>query len=65
LRLGIEIDGGYHNEPAQAEYDEKRTKILEAEKILLIRIKNEEVLSNLEGVLHYIEEKVQARAIEL
>ena len=65
LRLGIEIDGGYHNEEAQAEYDAERTAVLEAMKIKIIRIRNEDVISNLEGVLDYIEGKVQDRAEEL
>lgn len=51
LKLGIEIDGGYHNENEQQEYDAERTKIINDYGIRIIRFTNEEVLQNIEKVL--------------
>jgi very-short-patch-repair endonuclease len=65
LKLGIEIDGWYHNEESQAIYDEVRTEELKGRGIKIIRIRNEEVISNLEGVVYYIEDEVKKREKEL
>lgn len=54
LRLGIELDGGYHNSQDQKEYDEGRTYELSEFDIKIIRFKNEEVLSETEKVLEVI-----------
>ena len=43
LRLVLELDGGIHNECHQAEYDQERTRILEAHDLTVIRIRNEDV----------------------
>lgn len=51
LKLGIEIDGGYHNENEQQEYDAERTKIINDYGIRIIRFTNEELLQNIENVL--------------
>ena len=49
LLLVIEIDGGYHNETQ--EYDSLRSEILkEGYNIDVIRIKNEEILNNIDKV---------------
>jgi very-short-patch-repair endonuclease len=53
-KLAIELDGGGHTEPEQAEYDKRRNEILEAEGIRVLRFWNTDVLDNLEGVIEAI-----------
>ena len=54
-RLGIELDGGYHNTPEQIEYDKKRTEIVQKEYgVRIIRFKNEDVIYKTEEVLRGI-----------
>ena len=48
-KLIIELDGSQHLE--QEEYDEERTKYLEAEGYRVIRFWNNEVTNNIEGVI--------------
>ncbi len=50
-KLGVEIDGGYHNRKEQQEYDAERTKIINEYGIRIIRFTNEQVLQNTEQVL--------------
>jgi very-short-patch-repair endonuclease len=47
--LIVELDGGQH--ASQIERDEKRTRILQAAGIIVLRFWNNEVLANIEGVL--------------
>jgi len=47
-RIVIEIDGGQHDRSAA---DERRTKVLEANGYRVLRYWNNDVLSNIEGVL--------------
>ena len=54
IKLGIELDGGYHNETEQKEYDEERTKIVNEYGINIIRFKNEDILLDIENVLKKI-----------
>jgi very-short-patch-repair endonuclease len=51
-RLLIEVDGGQHAE--QAEYDAARTRYLESQGYRVLRLWNNDVLQNLEGVLSVI-----------
>ena len=55
-KLAIEVDGEYHLNPNQKEYDEERTKRIEASGVKIIRFTNHEVLANLEVVLVKIRE---------
>jgi very-short-patch-repair endonuclease len=55
-RLIIEIDGGQHNEGREKERDEKRTTKLKERGYRIVRFWNNEVLTNLEGVLERIRE---------
>ncbi len=48
-RLVVELDGGQHSE--HSAYDSHRTAILEKSGFRVLRIWNDEVLKNLEGVL--------------
>src|SRR5690606_835203 len=52
--LCIELDGGQHNEPDHIKHDERRTAFLEQQGIRVIRIWNNDVLTNMEGTLEYI-----------
>jgi very-short-patch-repair endonuclease len=53
-KLGIEIDGGYHNTLHQKEYDIERTKVIQEYGIKIIRFTNDEVLYDTENVLKKI-----------
>ena len=59
LSLIIEIDGGYHGSSEQTEKDKERTRLLEFQKLHLIRFTNEEVLSSFENVLNRIRQQIQ------
>ncbi|HSV30054.1 MAG TPA: endonuclease domain-containing protein, partial [Candidatus Omnitrophota bacterium] len=48
--LAVEVDGGQHADPAQAEYDRRRTDFLAAEGFEVLRFWNNDVLGNIEGV---------------
>ena len=54
--LVIEVDGGYHNDPSQKEYDQQRTLYLNEKGFKVIRFTNEEVLGNTEAVLTKIKD---------
>jgi very-short-patch-repair endonuclease len=49
--LAVELDGGGHAEHEQREYDEERTKVIEAAGIKVIRFWNNDVLNSFETVL--------------
>ena len=51
-RLVIELDGGQHAE--QIEYDEARTKVLEASGFTVLRFWNSQVLTSTDGVVQSI-----------
>jgi very-short-patch-repair endonuclease len=53
-RLVIELDGSGHSEPTQATYDAKRTQVLQAEGMSVLRFWNNQVFENIEGVLEAI-----------
>ncbi len=51
-RLAIELDGDSHN--GRAAYDAKRTEILIAAGVSVLRILNDDILRDLDSVLEYI-----------
>ncbi len=53
-KLAIELDGGGHAEPKQKKYDKERNHFLNEEGIRVLRIWDNEVLKNLEGVVEEI-----------
>jgi type I restriction enzyme M protein len=60
-KLGIEIDGGYHENTEQQEKDNLRTREIAAEYgIRIIRFSNEEVLFNTEEVLMRIAKEMSS-----
>ena len=56
LRLAIELDGGQHS---GSEADANRTRIIEAHGYRVIRFWNNEVLENIQGMLHIIAEEIR------
>ena len=59
LMLAIEIDGHTHAE--QQEYDETRTRKLEALGVAVVRYTNADVMHNLEGVYEDLRKRVEER----
>ncbi len=53
-RLVIEVDGATHSEPRDLRHDAERTRILESLGFHVVRITNEDVYSNMDGVLNSI-----------
>src|SRR5438552_1644845 len=50
IHLGIELDGGQHNEESNRAKDEKRTEYLQKLGITVLRFWDNETLKNIEGV---------------
>lgn len=59
--LVVELDGSQHYEDEDKEYDERRTAILKARGLTVIRIPNNELMKNFRGVCEYIDMIVQQR----
>ena len=57
--LIIELDGGYHNDPRQKEYDEARTAHLHRLGYTELRFKNEELLCNPDAVIRKITDTLE------
>jgi very-short-patch-repair endonuclease len=60
-RFIVEVDGGQHAEPAQQEYDARRTEWLEAQGYRVLRVSNTEVFDNLDGVAETIYQELIRR----
>jgi len=60
-KLVVELDGGQHNEDIAMSSDALRTAFLERHGIRVVRVWNNEVFQNLEGVLQMIYEVLQER----
>jgi very-short-patch-repair endonuclease len=60
LKLVIEIDGGYHNEPDQILKDRERSELLEFQDLKIIRFSNEEVKYDIDKVVIKIQEKINS-----
>jgi len=58
LRLVIEIDGGYHTESEQKNYDKFRSDDLKEFGILVIRFANDKIISELENVIDVIKQRI-------
>ena len=54
-KLVVEVDGEYHNDDEQLEYDEGRTVDLERFGITIIRFTNDEVMNDTDRVVEEIE----------
>ncbi|HEY7117007.1 MAG TPA: DUF559 domain-containing protein, partial [Tepidisphaeraceae bacterium] len=53
-RLVVELDGGQHSDPAQREYDQERTRALNANKIKVLRFWDCDVLKDPHAVARTI-----------
>ena len=65
LRLGIEIDGGQHAQTIGQRKDRQRTAWLASKGIEVVRFWNNDVLSNLNGVLSEIVRIASERAAQV
>jgi very-short-patch-repair endonuclease len=57
-KLVIEVDGGYHNTQEQQISDQWRTEYLNGKGYHVVRFSNEEVNSDLKGVISKIKEEI-------
>ena len=57
-RLVIEVDGGYHNIPEQQTSDQWRTEFLMEKGYRVIRFSNEDVNSDIKGVINKVKEVI-------
>ena len=57
-KLVVEVDGGYHNDPRQQQEDQWRTEYLQSKGYHVIRFTNEEVDTDVKGVIRRIKEKL-------
>ena len=57
--LSIELDGKYHEDEIQKEYDQQRTEIIIREGLTEVRFKNEEIYHSLEKVIEQIKSHIQ------
>ena len=60
-RLVIELDGSQHYEKKESQKDQLRTEQLEKRNLMVIRIPNNEIFQNFEGVCEYIHSIVSIR----
>ena len=58
-KLVVELDGGGHYDPKQAEQDHHRTTALESMNLTVIRICNLDIDRNFQGVCEYIDLSVK------
>lgn len=59
LRLALEIDGGYHDEINQKQYDRERDEYLNQNDIRVLRFMNHQIENNLNAVLLKITEFIK------
>ena len=57
-QLVIEVDGGYHQSPEQQEMDNIRTNYLKEKGFHVVRFSNEEVSTNIKGVIQIIKDEL-------
>ncbi|OGB90657.1 hypothetical protein A2625_04445 [candidate division WOR-1 bacterium RIFCSPHIGHO2_01_FULL_53_15] len=63
LRLGIEVDGGIHLK--RRDYDRLRQEVIESEGIMIIRIRNKELIGTRKMALQKLEEIIVHRSVPL
>ena len=57
-KLVVEVDGAYHSEPQQQQEDQWRTEFLQDKGYKVIRFTNEEVNTDIKGVIRRIKEEL-------
>jgi very-short-patch-repair endonuclease len=60
-RLGIEVDGVYHQEKGQQFYDQDRTSNLNEFGVEIIRFTNDEIMTEIDRVVKEISLKIEER----
>ena len=60
-KLAVELDGSGHYEPAELQYDERRTEFLNGLGICVLRFSNPDVMNNLRGVCQRVDMIVSER----
>jgi very-short-patch-repair endonuclease len=60
-RFVVEVDGVQHDEPERVAHDERRTRWLESEGFMVLRVRNGEILDNLGGVAESIFQELARR----
>lgn len=58
LRLAIEVDGGYHQDKDQVDYDKARQQLLEALKIDFLRFTNNDIFIDIDLVVQKIRDQI-------
>ena len=64
-KMVIELDGSQHYEASEREKDFERTEFLKGYDIAVIRIPNNEVSQNFDGVCTYIDAEIKKRISQL
>lgn len=64
-KLIIEVDGAYHNDEEQKNYDAARTQWLQEYNYTLLRFTNEEVMSDIDAVVKKIKESLSENVKQL
>ena len=59
-RLAVELDGIAHDSESAWRYDHRRSEYLRGKEVRVIRFVNNDVIRNLEGVLHVIRTELSA-----
>jgi very-short-patch-repair endonuclease len=60
-RLAVEVDGAVHDSPEQGRHDQRRTAWLADRGVKVVRLRAEDVRTELEGVLNFIGQTVRSR----
>ena len=61
VALVIELDGSQHYEAERQEYDKQRSEFLEAHGLTVVRIPNNEINDNFQGVCEYLDKLLSAK----
>ena len=61
LKLVIEVDGDSHYSDHDQSYDKTRERFMQSLGIETLRLKNDDVMKNIEGVYQYIAQRIEAR----
>ena len=57
-KLIIELDGGQHNEINNIKHDNKRDEFLQSQGFTVVRLWNNDIFENIDGVLEYLEQVI-------
>ena len=57
-KLIIELDGGQHNEINNIKHDNKRDEFLQLQGFTVVRLWNNDIFENIDGVLEYLEQVI-------